>query len=123
LVLPLIRLGTEAVKAYIQRTQVWKDFEQEAKLFREERKADRGRIHELEKVVSWQSQVQIAIANALGLNIASLLHRHDSDAPLSAVAVSAVVAVATASPVPRDMRSDVSGEQVDKGTQGPPTAR
>lgn len=121
LVLPLIRLGAEAVRAYIQRTQVWKDFELEAKAFREERKADRGRMHELERVVSWQTQVSIAIANALGLDIMSILHRPESDAPVSSTAVSVVAGISSPA-VPRDMGSDGLGKQVEKSAQSSPAA-
>ena len=121
LILPLVRLGMEAVKAYIQRTQVWKDFELEAKAFREERAADRGRMRELEKVVSWQTQVLMATANALGLNIATLLHRPESEAPVSSTAIAAVVGI-SAPVVPRDMRPNVPREQVEQSPKSAPAA-
>lgn len=119
LVLPLIRLGAEAVKAYIQRTQVWKDFELEAKAFREERKADRERLAELTKVTSWHTQVLVAISAALGVDLASVFRRHESDAPVSSTAVSAVVSVASA-PIPQDMITNGSGQKIEQRPQSSP---
>lgn len=113
LVLPLVGVAVRAVEAYISRTQVFKGLEEEIATFRSEIKELGKRVGESEKVVSWQTQVLMAISSALKIDVLTLLHRHESEAPVSTTAVSALAGIGSPG-VPRDSIPNLSGEERDE---------
>ena len=120
LVLPLVGVAVRAVEAYVSRTQVFKGLEEEIATFRSEIKNLGERVGESEKVVSWQTQVLMAISSALKIDVLTLLHRSGSDAPVSSTAVSALSGIGSPG-VPRDTITDLSREERDESPK--PTSR
>lgn len=94
-------LLVKAIEAYAQRTQVFRELESEVKLFREEMSTLGKRVGESEKVLSWQTQVLMAISSALKIDVLTLLGKHDSP----------VV------PIARESVADVSGEKSKKSVE------
>jgi hypothetical protein len=82
---------------------VFKGIEDEVKLFREEMASLGERVGESEKVVSWQTQVLMAISSALKIDVLTLLGKHDS--PVA--------------PIARESIPDLSGKKVEKVAEAP----
>lgn len=110
----------QGVKAYAERTAVFKGLEEEIAFFRAEFKGLKDRVGETEKVVSWQTQVLMAISSALKIDVLALLHRRESESPVSTTAVSAISGIGSPS-VPKDVAPDVIGKQPEQGRQSAPT--
>jgi hypothetical protein len=96
-------LVVKAIEAYAERTQVFRSIEDEVKAFREEMSALGKRVGEGEKVVSWQTQVLMAISSALKIDVLTLLGKHDSP----------VI------PIARESVAEVSGKKGEKHAEAP----
>jgi hypothetical protein len=96
-------LFVKAIEAYTQRTQVFRGLEDEVKAFRGEMGSLGKRLGESEKVISWQTQVLMAIASALKIDVLTLLGKTES--PVVAVASESV--------------SDFAGKKREKNDEAP----
>ena len=96
-------LTLKAISAYTDRTLVFKGIEDEVKLFREEMASLGKRVGESEKVVSWQTQVLMAISSALKIDVLTLLGKHDS--PVA--------------PIARESIPDLGGKKIEKVAEAP----
>jgi hypothetical protein len=94
----MITAYTEMITAYTERTAVFKGLKIEVKAFREKMSTLVDRVGESEKVVSWQTQVLMAIASALKIDVLTLLGKDASP----------VI------PVARESSADLSGKKSEK---------
>ena len=99
-------LALKMITAYTERTQVFKGLEAEVKIFREQMSSLVARVGESEKVVSWQTQVLMAISSALKIDVLTLLGKDASP----------VI------PVARESVADIGGKKTEKNVDAAPVA-
>lgn len=99
-------LALKMITAYTERTAVFKGLESEVKVFREQMASLVARVGESEKVVSWQTQVLMAISSALKIDVLTLLGKDASP----------VV------PIARESIADIGGKKTEKNVDAAPVA-
>ena len=94
-------LAIKMIAAYTERTRDFQGIEEEVRAFRELMGSIEKRVGESEKVISWQTQVLMAIASVLKIDVLTLLGKKDSP----------VV------PIARESVADIGGQKSEKAVE------
>jgi hypothetical protein len=85
-------IAVKLVDAYVEKVQVFKRLEAQVESFGEKMVTLSERVGESEKVVAWQTQVVLAIASVLKIDVLTLLGKTNSPiVPLARESVTEVV--------------------------------